>query len=512
MAIKTLLYRGALKSCNYQCSYCLFSISKASQKELTTDQEQFERFCESIKKRAPIQGIEAIMIVPHGEVLLYPYYWEGLARISRLETIQAVGSQTNLSFPITKFLKLFEKAGGHLEKLRLWTTFHPEMVSLSMFLKQCRKLKREGISFSVGTVGVPGNLEIISQLREELPEEIYLWIDRMDGAKHPYSKEELEAFQNIDPFFSQELTRKKADKSQCLNRLFVKGDGKIHLCSLSPPLEGNWYDGYDDLPQPECSQKECSCYLAYAGREDFEHSRYFGDYPLFRILWKPKAFFIDIDGTLLFNDKVNPKVIPWLKKQKEHAPLFLTTSLPYKEAVRLCQNILHLFDGGIFAGGAHVHLKPKGRRKLKEIYSPLNPFILPILKEKQPEYGYRLRVYQNGEIPYKITLEKPYSHTWREDEMDSLKQLLPANTFRFIQTENYLQIISSKTDKGSGMKKLCEWLGISTRDCVAAGNSTEDLPMLRISGYSIAAFKSTAEIQNAATQTGFQTSVPWDAL
>ena len=96
MAIKTILYRGTLKSCNYHCSYCTFLKQPFTQRQLSIDQAQFERFCDSIQKRAEIQDIEAIMIAPPGEALIYPYYWEGLGRISRLESIHAIGAQTNL--------------------------------------------------------------------------------------------------------------------------------------------------------------------------------------------------------------------------------------------------------------------------------------------------------------------------------------------------------------------------------------------------------------------------------
>ncbi|WP_200801336.1 STM4011 family radical SAM protein [Clostridium sp. Marseille-P2415] len=470
MAIKTILYRGSLKSCNYNCSYCPFSKHKSSRGELAKDQEQLQRFINSLREQAPRLGTEALMIVPYGEILIHPYYWEGLARISSMETIEAVGAQTNLSFSMAKCLKKYAAAGGHREKLRLWATFHPEMTSLSQFIRQCKKLIKEGISFSVGAVGIPENLDLLRQLRECLPEEIYLWINRMDGVKRPYTADEQAAFQSIDPFFAQELGRRQADKSQCLNRLFVEGDGKLRLCNIGHSLKENWYNCNGSLPSPECGRAACTCYLAYGGRADYDHSGRFGPYPLFRIPWKPKAFFFDIDGTLVFDrsDRVDPAVISWLKAVKEHGPLFLATSLPYKEAARRCRDILHLFDGGIFAGGAHILLKRKGKRIQKEVFYTLDASFLPVLDQKQAEYGYRLRVYQSDGSVYKITLEKPSSRAWREPETASLKHLLPISTFRCFTEKNCFQIVSSTADKGSSMRKLCEWLSISTRDCAAA--------------------------------------------
>lgn len=119
----TIQYRGSLKSCNYSCSYCPFAKRKSSTEELARDRESWFRFCDTVEKTGDIYG--AVMVVPYGEALIHICYWEGLARLSRLDTVEAVGAQTNLSFPVEKMLNEYRKAGGRLEKLRLWATFHP---------------------------------------------------------------------------------------------------------------------------------------------------------------------------------------------------------------------------------------------------------------------------------------------------------------------------------------------------------------------------------------------------
>ena len=40
----TLYYRGPLSSCNYDCHYCPFAKTTASQEELSDDQQKLERF------------------------------------------------------------------------------------------------------------------------------------------------------------------------------------------------------------------------------------------------------------------------------------------------------------------------------------------------------------------------------------------------------------------------------------------------------------------------------------
>ena len=162
-----LLYRGSLKSCNYHCSYCPFSKHRVSGRELQRDKEQWEHFVRTVLERAEILQIGAVMITHYGEALLHSWYWEGMARISLEEEIEATGAQTNLSFAQEEMLAFYDRAGGDRKKLRLWATFHPEMVSVQEFSHKCRKLWEEGILLCAGAVGVPAHMEILADLREE---------------------------------------------------------------------------------------------------------------------------------------------------------------------------------------------------------------------------------------------------------------------------------------------------------------------------------------------------------
>lgn len=280
MAGNTVLYRGSLKSCNYRCSYCPFSKHKPSPRQMQADRRQWTLFCSSFAERAAALNIRAVMVVPYGEALIHSWYWIGFAGLTRLEKVDAVGAQTNLSFSVPASIESFRRAGGRREKLRLWASFHPEMVSVSQFAKQCQLVLGEGIRLCAGAVANPKHLEAYRRLRKILPKEIYLWFNRMDGRKRPYTEEEQRAFQEIDPFFYRELSYPHADPKQCRKRLFVEGDGTLRTCNLGVRQRENWYALASDFPAPQCRQKRCFCYLAYAGRKDFGA---FGEYPLFRI-------------------------------------------------------------------------------------------------------------------------------------------------------------------------------------------------------------------------------------
>ncbi len=284
---RTILYRGSLKSCNYHCGYCPFSKHRCSERELEKDRTHWFRFCESLNERAETLNIRALMVVPYGEALIHPWYWEGFGALTKPDAIDAAGAQTNLSFSIVRSLEIFEHAGGVREKLRLWATFHPEMTSCGEFAEKCAALRREGILFCAGAVGVPENLEVLQRLREMLPREVYLWINAMDGLGRSYTEDEFQRFSSIDPYFYREIRPVPADESLCRSRLFVEADGTVRRCNISAASGKNWYEHpqglFEEMP---CRRKRCSCYLAYGGREDAVNHALFGPDPVFRIRMK----------------------------------------------------------------------------------------------------------------------------------------------------------------------------------------------------------------------------------
>ncbi|WP_124067243.1 HAD hydrolase family protein [Clostridium sp. E02] len=424
----TLLYPGFLKNCNYNCTYCPIPSTEPSTQEASNDKDQFDRFLETFKDQAGSQTTKAVLISPAGEALIYPYYWKGMAMLTCLDGIDAVGAQTNLSFSITKSLKIFQAAGGRMEKLKICAVYHPEMESISRFVRKCNKLFKEEISFSVGVIGIPEHMEIIKELRNKLPNKIYIWVDPVENAKSDYTEDECKAFQKMDSYF----------------------------------LKSPYVDGVN----------------------------VFGPYPQFRIPWKPKALFFNINGTLISEKSItpDPDIVSFLKTQKENGPLFFATSQTYQEASRRCRDIFPLFRGGIFSGGAHVVLNAKASQVEKELYLPLDPLILPILEKKQGEFGCRLRIFQEKDLVYMLTLEKPASRTWRDLERTQIEETLKLKSkkFRCFIKKNCLYIVASKANKKNGVMTLCNWLSIQPTDCCAAGHDMEDIPMTSICGYTLA--------------------------
>ena len=235
-----ILYRGSLKSCNYHCSYCPFSKHPVSERELEKDRGQWLSFIRTLEEKH--WDVGALMVVPYGEAMLYRWYWEGLAQVSSMPGIEAVGIQTNLSFSGERFLDCYAAADGRFEKLRLWATFHPEMTDVSEFSRRCEVFVKAGVQICAGAVGVPEHLDLIRLLRKKLPGSVYLWMNRMDGLGRAYTGAEVEAFRALDPYFGRELLLPEADGEKCYNRLFVEGNGRLHTCNISPMLHETWAD------------------------------------------------------------------------------------------------------------------------------------------------------------------------------------------------------------------------------------------------------------------------------
>lgn len=245
------------------------------------DREEWFRFVEAMGQET---SSRAVLVVPYGEALIHEYYWEGLAGLSNQSGMQAVGAQSNFSFPVKQMLELYEHSGGRIDKLRLWGTFHPEMVTVDEFLNQCYRLTQRGISFCVGGVGVPQNIELLRQLHAGLPDDVYFWLNKMDGMGRNYTEEEKAAFSELDECFELELQAFSPDASRCGDSVLVQGDGTIRPCVLCHAKMGNIYTGgFTQMSPKKCTAKACDCYLSYNNRNDIEQLVRFAPEPAFRI-------------------------------------------------------------------------------------------------------------------------------------------------------------------------------------------------------------------------------------
>src|SRR5690606_26196350 len=88
----TLLYRGPLASCDYDCPYCPFAKRRDSPGTLRADRAALERFTEWVAARAEqAPGTRfSVLFTPWGEGLVRSWYRRAMVRLSHLPHVERV--------------------------------------------------------------------------------------------------------------------------------------------------------------------------------------------------------------------------------------------------------------------------------------------------------------------------------------------------------------------------------------------------------------------------------------
>jgi len=258
----TLLYRGPLASCDYDCPYCPFAKRRDSREELRADLRALERFAGWV---AAQRGDRlSVLFTPWGEGLVRSWYRRTLAELSRLPHVRRVAIQTNLSCR-TDWLETAD-----LSTLALWCTYHPDQTPYDRFLAKCRDLAGRGVRHSVGIVGLPEHLPHALRLRADLPEHVYLWVNAAEG--RTYTDEEADRWTAIDPLFPYSRHPHRSAGLPCRTGesvVSVDGEGTVRRCHFVPEPLGNLYDGSWRAalrPRP-CPLAVCDCHIGYVHLE-----------------------------------------------------------------------------------------------------------------------------------------------------------------------------------------------------------------------------------------------------
>lgn len=279
----TILYRGPLSSCNYDCSYCPFAKRHETAAELRVDREALERFVDWVS--AFDCGDLSIFFTPWGEALTRRWYQTALQQLSRLSFVRKVAVQTNLSWP-TDWLDDCDTT-----RLGLWCTWHPSQVARDTFLDQCAQLEARGISHSVGMVAIPDDYDEIVAMRRALPDSTYLWLNAFgigDGTKYSYSDEQLTQFTQIDPHFQTNTVYHPSLGRRCNtgSTVFsVNGQGDVRRCHFVNEHLGNIYEHAWQFPAEErrCPNNTCGCHIGYVHMPHLKQQGVYGDNILERV-------------------------------------------------------------------------------------------------------------------------------------------------------------------------------------------------------------------------------------
>lgn len=276
----SILYRGLLSSCNYDCSYCPFAKRWESQDELRADQSGLERFIAWVSGRP--QDKFAILFTPWGEALVRSWYRDAIVSLSHLPHVSKVAVQTNLSCQLDWLNRSLR------EKVGLWCTYHPGQTDRHLFSSKCRTLSKLGVKHSVGCVGLREHLPEIKALRDEIAPETYMWINAVKSTPDYYDQPLLDALTGVDPLFPINNTDHTSRGHTCRTGqsvISVDSAGEVRRCHFVKYVIGNIYDSdFERALKPRlCPNEVCGCHIGYVHMDRLNMDSVFGDGILERI-------------------------------------------------------------------------------------------------------------------------------------------------------------------------------------------------------------------------------------
>lgn len=259
-----LLYRGPLSSCNYGCTYCPFAKREETTQELEGDRKSLARFVDwttALQKTDPEVTL-GVLFTPWGEALVRKWYQQAMVKLSQQANIRRVACQTNLSWPI-EWLK-----EANLEKLALWSTFHPTETTLDRFLAKVHALRELGVRLSVGVVGLKEHFSSIERLRKQLPVDVYLWVNAFKREERYYDQSDAQFLRAMDRHFDTNNQRHASFGQECFageTSFTVDGDGLMRRCHFIDAPIGSIYkpDWQTQLMARTCSNTQCGCHIGY---------------------------------------------------------------------------------------------------------------------------------------------------------------------------------------------------------------------------------------------------------
>ncbi|NNJ26239.1 STM4011 family radical SAM protein [Alienimonas chondri] len=276
----TLLYRGTLSSCNYDCPYCPFAKHWESPAELKSDRAGLDRFVEWVADRTDDEL--SLLFTPWGEALVRKWYRDAVVTLSNLPHVRRVAVQTNLSVNPTWL------AAADPATAALWCTYHPGQTERDSFLKRLAVLDRLGVRYSVGVVGRREHLPEIEALRADLRPGVYLWVNAEKDEPGHDAAELVEALTRIDPQFPTNLTDHPSRGRACRtgSEVFtVDASGDVRRCHFVDRIIGNLHDGTFPAARSAapCPNAVCGCHIGYVHLEHLQLNALYGDGLLERI-------------------------------------------------------------------------------------------------------------------------------------------------------------------------------------------------------------------------------------
>lgn len=265
---------GMHYQCNYRCSYCY---APKPEKVDFNDNEKNRANYLSLKDWIRVweniynkYGTSRIRL-DGGEPSVYPSFIELVAVISKLHILQI---NTNLSFDVDDFVKKISP-----ERVCIDGSFHPEFVSLEVFLHKILTLRKHKFKIVASCVAYPPFLDKINEYKLpfvnlNIPFIIHPFSGEFKGKSYPkaYELEEVSKIYSLDEASRLIMSWRKGENKvtkgklcrmgQMYGRIYPNGD-TYRCCAEGGMFKiGNiCNDNFQLLDEPlECSSEDCPCW------------------------------------------------------------------------------------------------------------------------------------------------------------------------------------------------------------------------------------------------------------
>ena len=224
-----------------------------------------------------------------------------------------------------------------------------------------------------------------------------------------------------------------------------------------------------------------------------------------------KAAALDLDGTIIGPDeRITPAVRDAIARLLSRIPVFIATGREPQDVFEYARQ-LGLTGPQLSDGGAAI-LDPVARRHLwsANLGPELAPGVLRLIEELNAHF-----VATHVQGTFRRVSDIPDWDIVRISALDLSRKAAEALTARFSGHPRISVILASLpynglwavdftlsgVDKGSGIARMGEMLGVGPDDMACVGDSYNDLPMLRACGLPIAMGGAPGEIRQAARFT-----------
>ncbi len=195
-----------------------------------------------------------------------------------------------------------------------------------------------------------------------------------------------------------------------------------------------------------------------------------------------KAIVVDIDGTITYSDRsIDCRAVEALRGVKVPVVIATGNVLCFARAASKLVGtggIIIAENGGVVECGI-VESDTSHMKMCEEAFDTLNRHFP--LERLDPEY----RITEIG-LRRNFDVEKARHILMEFPELD------------IVDTGFAVHIKSRTINKGTGLKRLAELMGISARDFVAIGDSPNDIEMLQASGFGVAVGNAHPELKKVA--------------